>query len=230
MMEDLSLPANVRGLAANETFRFSCHAKVACFTDCCRQLELALSPYDVLRLRRALGLTAAEFLERHALVEKTAADIFPQVFLAMVDDGRASCPFVTEHGCAVYQDRPGACRAYPLGRGAYLDEERQPAELFVLLNEPHCCGFEEGPELTVAEWVADQELAVYNTFNDLTIAILQHRRLKEGFRPNAHQQERFITLLYDSAGLSRDNAVSKNITDQELLRSAIRLLQHELFD
>ncbi|MCA1766096.1 MAG: YkgJ family cysteine cluster protein, partial [Desulfobulbaceae bacterium] len=120
-MTEIGLPRNVRRLGDQETFRFSCHPGVPCFTECCRQLDLALSPYDVLRLRRGLGIPAAEFLDRYAVVEKSEEEPFPTVFLAMVDDGRAACPFVTERGCSVYQDRPGACRAYPVGRGAYLD-------------------------------------------------------------------------------------------------------------
>ncbi len=48
-------------LEANEVFRFHCHPGISCFTDCCRQLELALTPYDVLRLKRRWGLPRATF-------------------------------------------------------------------------------------------------------------------------------------------------------------------------
>lgn len=228
-MGDISLPQNVRRLGDNETFRFSCHPQVACFTDCCHQLDLALSPYDVLRLRLALGISAADFLERYAMVEKTDADTFPQLFLAMVDDGKASCPFVNEKGCAVYHDRPGACRTYPVGRGASLDDKGRQSELFVLLAEPHCQGYANGPEVSLHEWIADQEVAVYNEFNDLLMAILQHHRIKEGFRPDDRQQERYLSVLYNLDAFRQENGVHENIDDQELLRSAIRQLHDELF-
>jgi hypothetical protein len=228
-MAEIGRPQNVRGLGDHEAFRFSCHPGVPCFTDCCRHLDLALSPYDVLRLHKGLGIPAAEFLDRYAVVEKNAAAVFPLVFLAMVDDGEASCPFVTKTGCAVYQDRPGACRTYPVGRGAYLDEKARPAELFVLLSEAHCRGFANGPEITLAEWMADQELAVYNEFNDLLLPLLQHRRIKEGFRPDSRQQERYLDLLYNLDNFRRETAAPENINDRELLRSAISLLHDELF-
>ncbi|MEN8142689.1 MAG: YkgJ family cysteine cluster protein [Thermodesulfobacteriota bacterium] len=226
-MRDISLPENVRRLGAKERFRFSCHPGVPCFTDCCRQLDLALTPYDVLRLRRSLGVSCSEFLERYVLVEKTDEDIFPQVFLAMVDDGRASCPFVSADGCSVYADRPGACRTYPIGRGAYLDDEGRPADFHVLLTEPHCRGFAEGPELTVGDWIADQELAVYNEINDLVMTILHHQRIKEGFRPNEEQQQRYLNVLYNPEG---SVCLPKNRPndDEELLKLAIRLLNDEL--
>jgi hypothetical protein len=228
-MEEISLPQNVRRLGDNETFRFSCHPQVACFTDCCRQLDLALSPYDVLRLRLALDISGAEFLDRYAIVEKSDEDTFPLVFLAMVDDGQARCPFVTEKGCSVYQDRPGACRTYPVGRGAYLDDNKQPAALFVLLNEPHCQGFENGPEVSINDWLADQELATYNEFNDLLMTVLHHRRIKEGFRPDDRQQERYLNVLYHLDAFRQESGADKNIADQELLRTAVRLLHDELF-
>ena len=228
-MDDISLPQNVRRLSDNETFQFSCQPQVACFTDCCRQLDLALSPYDVLRLRRALDISSGEFLDRYAIVEKTDADTFPLVFLTMIDDGRASCPFVNEKGCSVYQDRPGACRTYPVGRGACLDEDGQPSELFVLLREAHCQGFASGPKVTVTEWSADQGLADYNEFNDLLMTVLQHPRIKEGFKPDDRQQERYLHLLYNLDACRRESEGDKNIADQELLRSAIHLLHDELF-
>lgn len=228
-VDDISLPQHVRRLGDNETFQFSCHPQVACFTDCCRQLDLALSPYDLLRLRRALAITSGEFLERYAIVEKTAEDSFPQVFLTMIDDGQASCPFVNDKGCTVYQDRPGACRTYPVGRGASLDADGQASELFVLLREDHCRGFASGPAVTINNWLTDQALADYNEFNDLLMTVLQHPRIKAGFKPDDRQQERYLHVLYNLDAFRQESGADKNIDDQELLRSAIRLLHDELF-
>ena len=36
--------------ATDRPFTFACHPGVPCFTECCRELDLALTPYDVLRL------------------------------------------------------------------------------------------------------------------------------------------------------------------------------------
>lgn len=226
-MKDISLPEHVRRLGEHERFRFSCHPGVPCFTDCCRQLDLALTPYDVIRLRRPLGINCTDFLERYAQVEKTDEDIFPQVFLAMVDDGRASCPFVSEQGCSVYADRPGACRTYPIGRAAYLDDKGHPADFHVLLTEPHCHGFGSGPELSLTTWIADQELADYNECNDLVMTILHHQRIKEGFRPEEKQLQRYLSVLYtpDSPGQLPQDGPNN---DKELLISAIKLLNDEL--
>ena len=88
----VNLPENVRQLETGESFKFKCHPGVACFTECCRALELALTPYDVLRLRKALGLSSTQFLDQHAIVELLPEDPFPQVFLSTVIFGIGNLP------------------------------------------------------------------------------------------------------------------------------------------
>ncbi len=53
-----------RRLAPGETFMFRCHPDIGCFNRCCRNLNLFLYPYDVVRLKQALGVTADVFLDR----------------------------------------------------------------------------------------------------------------------------------------------------------------------
>jgi Fe-S-cluster containining protein len=191
------LSDQVRPLTDDERFRFRCHPGVSCFTECCRELELALNPYDVVRLGRCLGLTTADVLDRHAVVEQGEADLFPRVFLAMIDDGRASCPFVSAQGCTVYADRPAPCRTYPLGRGASLKEDGSVTVLHVLLSEAHCRGFAENEEQDVALWTADQELLPYHRMNDRLLRLVQHPRVKAGWRPSESQCQRYLACLYD---------------------------------
>lgn len=164
---------NARPLGAKASFKFQCHPGVRCFTDCCRELELALSPYDVIRLRKSLALSANEFLERYAIIEFGPEDLHPKVYLTMIDDGRASCPFVDATGCRVYADRPSACRTYPVGRGVSLDEHGTLHEQFILLHEEHCLGFTEEQTQTIANWQDDQQTKEYNRFNDLLLPLLQ---------------------------------------------------------
>lgn len=215
----------VKNLDRDQPFRFRCGTDLACFTDCCRQLDLALTPYDVLRLRRTLGISGKEFLDRYAVIENNAENAFPQVYLGMVDDGVASCPFVSSRGCTVYADRPGACRTYPLGRGSRLGPDGRPDDFYVVLNEPHCRGFAEESPQTVVTWLADQQLATYNEFNDLTMPILHHQEIRRGFRPESDQQERYLEVLYGLTGFTAPTGAS----DEERLRRGLTLLTDELF-
>ena len=97
-------------------FSFACHPGVPCFTQCCSDLNLALTPYDVLRLKNGLGISSGEFLDRY-----TADDVkhncgLPVLMFRMNTDSKRTCQLLGSGGCTVYEDRPGACRLYPVAR------------------------------------------------------------------------------------------------------------------
>lgn len=198
MFPDL-LPEYVRQLGYGEKFQFRCHPGVTCFNECCRNLELALTPYDVLRLKGALGLSSADFLERHALVEEAEDSPWPMVYLGMEDDGLGRCPFVAPEGCRVYGHRPGACRMYPLGRGVCRNAAGRRHDLYVLLTEPHCRGFSgvAVPAWSVAEWLGDQDLMPYNALHDALVFSLEQERLDRGAWPDRAQRDKFLLALYN---------------------------------
>jgi Fe-S-cluster containining protein len=191
------LPEHCQPIAGNEQFCFACHPGVACFTECCHQLDLALTPYDVLRLKNRLKMHSGRFLEQYVIIEWEQGMLFPACFLTMVDDGKASCVFLTDKGCSVYEDRPAACRAYPVGRGASRKGDGTVVEQFVLLQEPHCQGFAETTEQTAAEFFQDQGLAEYNRINDQLMELLQHPRIHFGFQPTRAQLDQYIMALYN---------------------------------
>jgi Fe-S-cluster containining protein len=191
------LPDACRPMSGSEKFTFSCHPDVPCFNECCRQIDLVLTPYDALRLKKRLKLDSAAFLERYIIVEWEEGMRFPHCFLTMVDDGQASCVFSSGQGCAVYEDRPTACRAYPAGRGASRRVDGAVTEQFVLVREPHCKGFAAGTEQTVPAYFQSQGLTEYNRFNDQLLQLLQHPKVRAGFRPTRAQMQQFILALYN---------------------------------
>lgn len=128
------LPENIARIAPGEPFSFNCSPGIDCFTDCCRQLELALTPYDVLRLRYATNLTSSKLLDRYIIKEQEDTDVFPRFYLTMVDDGKASCVFVTPQGCSIYGHRPGACRTYPLGRATVRKKTGSKSSMYCFGN------------------------------------------------------------------------------------------------
>lgn len=165
-------------LKPGATFRFACHPNVPCFNACCSDLTLMLTPYDALRLRRALGISAADFIQ-HFASRFTAPDTgFPMLRLAMRQERQKRCPFVSPEGCKVYADRPGACRTYPLGRATRLDADGTVVEQFFVVQEPHCQGFEEAATWDAPAWLADQDLAAYNRYNDRYMRLMALARGK----------------------------------------------------
>lgn len=156
---------NLPDISPDEKFCFACGPEAPCFNRCCAQLNLPLTPYDVVRLARNCQLDSASFLNGFTgrrLEPETGFFLF---HLRMIESPDAPCPFVSPAGCMVYDDRPGACRSYPLGRGARLSREGI-SERYFMVREEHCCGFGSGPPRTAAEWFQDQGLDRYNHFND----------------------------------------------------------------
>ncbi len=242
-MKQPLLPKNVQRLEQKETFCFSCHPSVTCFTDCCRQLELALTPYDVLRLKQGCNLRSEEFLDRYVIMEQAEHETFPRFYLTMVDDGRASCAFVSDTGCTVYHNRPGACRAYPMGRAAIRQADNTMDAFFVLLRESHCLGFKEQQEQNIAGYGTEQGLESYNRFNDAVAALLQHEQIRQGKRLSPQQTAQFVLALYNldrfrsqlqtgelSGTMELDETTGKRLADdEELLLYAINWLEGILF-
>ncbi len=236
------LPDCASQLSPSETFSFACHSKVKCFTDCCRMLELALTPYDVLRLRRATQLRSDEVLEKFVLIEQETGEPFPRFYLTMIDDGRASCVFVTPKGCSVYSDRPGACRSYPLGRAATCVGDNTITESFILMKEKHCCGFSEPDHQNASEYSNAQGLDIYTIFNDSVAQILQHKSIRQGFAPSPKQVELFTLALYNidsfrdlflAGSLNSTPASVEQLShcdsDESVLQFSISWLEQQLF-
>ncbi len=178
------------------TFTFACHPGVRCFNACCGDLTLMLTPFDVLRLRRALGQSSREFIHNRCHVDAAPDTGLPLLRLRMRQDipGKP-CPFVSAQGCTVYQDRPGACRTYPLGRATRPDGTGGVTERFFLVREDHCKGFDEDRQWTTDQWLADQGLEPYNASNDRMMALMA--RVKERGAPvNANQANMALLALY----------------------------------
>jgi Fe-S-cluster containining protein len=182
-------------LSADEQFQFACHPDVPCFNACCRDLDLLLGPYDVLRLRRRLGLSSRQLFARLVDSLELPGTGFPAVALRMSDAPGRPCPFVESTGCSVYSDRPAACRIYPLGRGAGIDEQGRPVERWCVVREPHCRGFEQGRRWTSASWVEDQGIAGYLAVDDRYQRLVA-RVSARGLRLTAPQQRQFGVALY----------------------------------
>lgn len=150
-------------LAPSDRFHFRCHKDLACFNRCCRNLNLFLYPYDVIRLRKRLGLDSDQFLDRHVDVVLREGNFFPDVLLRMADNASRTCPFLSEKGCTVYPDRPDTCRTFPVEQGILFKERPGSEEMVSFFRPPDfCLGQHEDQELTLDQWAEDQQAVTYN--------------------------------------------------------------------
>lgn len=213
-------------LSRSNTFRFSCHNCLPCFNSCCRNKHLPLTPYDVLRLKTALGLDSDEFLSRHTLYNTDPRSGFPIVSIRMKNDPEKSCPFVSPDGCTVYKDRPTACRLFPLARSvaaAMEGEERK--EFFTLLDIPGCLGLREAEVMTVEQWVHDQGLKAYIAMNDPMVDFVMKAKNTLGMPLDEAHLRRVLAACYN-VDVFRDFVFSTNFLDafeiEERMRRRLR--------
>ena len=179
-------------LEEGKTYNFKCYPGISCFNACCTDLNLVLTPYDVLRLRKALHKGGVDFLRSHTTGHFTPDTQFPEFRLRMMDNEARTCPFVTEQGCSVYADRPGACRMYPLGRATSPDGNGGVCERFFIVREDHCKGFLEPDEWSGASWKKDQGFTDYTASNDRYMNILA--RIKKGGVPVSEKMGHMAVL------------------------------------
>jgi Fe-S-cluster containining protein len=189
-------------LGLDDTFKFGCHPGVSCFNTCCADVNIFLSPYDVLRMKRRLGLTSSEFLEKHVLMPVQKDMKTPVVMLNMKDDEGKTCPFLTDRGCGIYSDRPWPCRMYPLGLAAQKDtpDGWRGERFYFLLREDGCNGFDEPKQWTVREWLDDQELDAYDEWGEAFKELTLHKFFEEGGTLSPEKMHMFFTSCYDLDG------------------------------
>lgn len=153
-------------LSKEHRFNFRCYPEVACFNACCKNIDIQLTPYDILRLKTRLNLTSQEFLAQYTVPFEMDSQGMPGVKLRHVSDENPSCPFVREEGCSVYTDRPTACRYYPVGLLS-IRKEGSPtdSDSFFMVKEEHCLGHNESRELSIEEYRTEQGVIEYDEIN-----------------------------------------------------------------
>ena len=190
-------------LGLKSRFKFKCHKGVSCFTECCRGIDIMLTPYDILTMRKKLDIDSEKFLSIFTtpqLLEKTD---MPVVTLKLLDDERRSCPFVQEQGgCMIYEDRPTTCRYYPLGVGSLSysgeQEDNDKDEFFFMIKEPHCKGFDEPDEWTVGEWREDQGVDLRDEVNEGWLDLMVRKKsLPPSMQLSEQAKQMFFMVCYN---------------------------------
>jgi len=180
-------------------FKFACQRGMKCYTHCCSDLNIILTPYDILRMKNKLGLSCDQFLAIYTKPEMLTRTKLPVVTMKMLDDEKKSCPFVTPEGCAIYEDRPLSCRYYPLGTAAFREQEIEPTgeDFYFMVKEAHCLGFESDKEWTVEEWRKDQEVEPYDEINKGWMEFML-RKKSFGFQMELSEEGRAMFFMVSS--------------------------------
>jgi hypothetical protein len=230
---------------AKETFRFGCNKDLPCFTDCCSDVNILLTPLDIVRIARRVGLDTHDFLNKHTQIPVTKELQLPVIALRMDDDNEKRCPFLGDDGCSIYEDRPWSCRMYPLGMA--IPPARagvKPEPIFFLFEDDFCHGRTVQQEWTAETWRQNQELIAYEPLEAGYTEIVTHPWFIGGRTLDPKRIEMFHTAFYDldsfrrfifsSTFLDRFELEEELIdklknSDEELLKFAPRWLRFALF-
>jgi uncharacterized protein len=153
------MPTMVDG---SHQLQFSCHKGIGCWNACCANIDISLTPYDVIRLKKRLGTTSTQFLQDYTVPYEMEKDGIAGVKFRPVDGGTA-CRFMQPEGCAVYEDRPTACRYYPVALlSMRKQDEYVDSQSYALVKEDHCKGHEVARTLTIDEYRKEQGVVEYD--------------------------------------------------------------------
>ncbi len=228
------------------SIQFQCKPGISCWNACCSNIDISLTPYDILRLKRRLGLTSAEFLNTLTYPFELDKDDIAGVKLKPVEEGTA-CQFMSPEGCNVYEDRPTACRYYPVALlSMRKQDEYEDKESYALVKEPHCLGHLEPRSLTIDEYRAEQGAG---EFDEMTRGwrqlILKKKscgpaigkpslRSRQLFFMACYDQDQFrgfvssegFKTLFDIPGEEMDKLLTDDV---ELMNFGFRFLRQVLF-
>lgn len=224
-------------LSLRSRFKFKCHKGVSCFTDCCRGIDIMLTPYDILTIRKKLDMDSEKFLAIFTTPQLLEKADMPVVTLKLLDDERNSCPFVQDKdGCVIYEDRPTTCRYYPLGVGSlsYSGEQGEKDEFFFMIKEAHCKGFDETAEWTVGEWREDQGVDLRDEVNEGWLDLMVRKKslppsmqlseqAKQMFFMVCYNLDKFKRFVFESSFLTRYKIPEERVT--QIKDDDVKLLQ-----
>lgn len=193
-------------LGPNTEFEFDCHKDCSCFTECCRKIDIMLTPYDVLRMKKRLGLNSDEFLLLYTELKMLNKTDMPVATLKLLDDERESCPFVKdEEGCIIYEDRPTTCRYYPLGVASLsYNEETDEEDFFFMVEEPHCKGFDEKKMWSVNSWRDHEGVVECDRVNaGWTNLLVRKRSMPSNIKLTEQSKKMFFDISYNTEKFRR---------------------------
>jgi len=233
-------------LTPDTRIRFHCYPGITCFNACCRQADVTLTPYDILRLKRRLGLSSSAFLEKYAVPFQIDQDGLPGVKLKTNDAG--TCLQLNgDAGCGVYPDRPSVCRYYPLALLALREKDSAEAkEQYTLVKEEHCQGHAEDREIRIDDYRAEQSCEDYDEHNREWYQLILKKKSAGPTvgRPPQTSLQLFFMASYDldtfrrfvlSDNFSANYVLAQGLrtelegNDIALLRFAYRFLRQVLF-
>jgi Fe-S-cluster containining protein len=223
-------------LTSDSPFKFNCRPGVSCFTECCQDVSIVLTPYDVLRLKNSLGISSDAFLDRHTVILPRKDRLLPVVLLKMSEETK-KCTLVTPDGCRVYPDRPWPCRMFPL-------DMEDDGSFRLITDAERCKGLEQERLWKLGDWLDGQEIGLFEEMNELLTGLttsiqswnldINNPKISKMVFMALYNLDKFREFVFKSSFLDRLEVEPERIEkikkdDVELLRFGYDWLKFGLF-
>lgn len=165
----LNTKCSTKTLDKDSSFHFTCSNK--CWGTCCIKENvglLQLSVYDVYKLLNKRGDLQTINLIQIKIDENTN---LPKAYIKWKENG--FCPNLEETGsCKIYNDRPFACRIFPLSAEFKIDDSDNTISVDYKLRENLCFGFHKEAEpmvQTLKKFLNTDDFSSHERFEKLEI-------------------------------------------------------------
>ena len=233
-------------LEGTTTIQFQCRKGIDCWNACCSNIDISLTPVDILRLSRRLDISTTEFLMQYTFPYELEPNGIAGVKFKPVENGSA-CQFMRPEGCDVYTDRPTACRYYPVALlSMRRSDEYTDRNAYALVKEPHCHGHNEPRQISIEDYRREQGVVEYDELgrgwrqlvlkkksSGPTIGAPSKRSLQLWFMA-CYDLDRFRDFIASTAfnevyDIPWDEMQKILSTDNELMLFAFRFLRQTMF-
>ena len=233
-------------LEGTTTIQFQCRKGIDCWNACCSNIDISLTPVDILRLSRRLDISTTEFLVQYTFPYELEPNGIAGVKFKPVENGSA-CQFMRPEGCDVYTDRPTACRYYPVALlSMRRSDEYTDRNAYALVKEPHCHGHNEPRQISIEDYRREQGVVEYDELgrgwrqlvlkkksSGPTIGAPSKRSLQLWFMA-CYDLDRFRDFIASTAfnevyDIPWDEMQKILSTDNELMLFAFRFLRQTMF-
>lgn len=186
-------------LPSSTEISFRCHKDIKCFNACCSNIDITLTPYDIIRLKNRLDMSSSDFLNEYTVPFEFDKDSIAGVKFKPVENGTA-CQFMVDEGCSVYEDRPTSCRYYPVGLVSMRkSDEYDDTASYALVEEEHCLGHQEDRKLTIEEYRDEQGVDIYDEMSRGWRQLILKKKSSGATigKPSLKSRQLFFMTMYD---------------------------------
>lgn len=151
-------------IGLDDTFKFHCKM---CGDCCINREDILLSPKDIYRMSKELGITTDDFFKKYCEVYIGSDSRVPIVRLKPKGADRR-CPLLKKKKCKVHRAKPTVCAMFPIGRCVVTDNPKEglknitEEQIQYIFNNPGCG--DDSEIHTVREWLESFSIPVPDEF------------------------------------------------------------------